>query len=122
MNSNALSRRAIRLAQREARKRGRVLTKEEVLKLHVQTVGWGARAVFAGAGLAALTIALCCHFYANGPLWFSVPAGLLGLALIGFAILGRKQTVERELKKISPAEMADAFLGGVIDQVVDQLF
>jgi hypothetical protein len=116
MNSNALSRQAIRLAQREAKKRGRVLTKEEILKLHVQTVCWWARLVFAGMGIAVFAVASCCH-YANGPLWLSVPMGLLGLALTGFGVLGKKQTVERKLKKISRADMADAFLGSVIDQL-----
>jgi hypothetical protein len=38
MNPEILSRQAIRLAQRKSRKAGRPLTREEVLRLHVQTV------------------------------------------------------------------------------------
>jgi fatty acid desaturase len=116
MNPQTLTRQAIRRAQREARKRGRALTKEEVLKLRVQTANPWARVFFVTAGLAAAGISALCYSK-SGPWWVTGLFVLVGVALIGFGVFGRRDQVERELKKITAERMADAVLTGILDGI-----
>jgi hypothetical protein len=51
MTPEILSRQAIRLAQRRSQKAGRALTRDEVLRLHIQTVEPWKRVLFVALGL-----------------------------------------------------------------------
>ncbi len=117
MNTQTLTRQAIRRAQREAKKRGRALTKEEVLKLHVQTTSAWARVVFIVTGLGAVGIGLAG--YSNGgPWWAAALFALTGLWLVGMCVFGRKELLERELKKVTPERVADSVLTNILDGLV----
>jgi hypothetical protein len=116
MNPQTLTRQAIRRAQREAGKRGRALTKEEVLKLRVQTAHPWARVLFVTAGLGAAGIG-ALSYSESGPWWVTALFALVGVALIGFGVFGRKDQVERELKKMTAEKVADAVLTGILDGI-----
>jgi hypothetical protein len=116
MNPQTLTRHAIRRAQREARKRGRALTKEEVLELRVQTANPWARVLFVTLGLGAAGIVALCYSE-SGPWWVTGLFAIVGVALIGFGVFGRKDQVERELKKMTAERMADAVLTGILDGI-----
>jgi len=110
MRVDALSRQAIRLAQRESRKAGRPLTREEILALQVQTVEPWKRGVVIVIGLLAAAFALVCY-RGGAPLWFwgSAVAGAMAIILAG--AFGRKAYVERELQKLTqdaPRRILDA--------------
>ena len=116
MNPTNLTRQAIRSAQREAKKRGRTLTKDEVLKLHIQTVSPRARALFITAGIAAGAIAALCYS-ANGPWWVTVLFAAAAAVQLGFGLFGRKAQIEREMRKLTGEKIADAVLTGILDGI-----
>jgi hypothetical protein len=116
LNTQTLTRQAIRRAQREAKKRGRALTKEEVLKLQVQTTNPWARVLFVVTGLGAMGIGVACHS-SGGPWWVTAGFALTGLWLVGFGAFGRKELLERELKKMTPGRVADSVLSNILDGI-----
>lgn len=110
MNPDILSRQAIRLAQRKSRKAGRPLTREEVLRLHVQTVEPWKRIVIAVMGLLVGTFAFIC-FRGGAPWWIWVPFGLGSAFIVLCGAFGKKAYIDRELKKMSddgPRRILDA--------------
>ena len=110
MNPERLTRQAIRLAQREARKRGHVLSREEVLRLTVQTVDPWKRALFVIFGLSGLGFAWSCH-YAGAPWWIWAPFGGGGAAFVILGLVGKKDYLDRELQKMTkhgPTGIVDA--------------
>lgn len=110
MRPEALSRQAIRLAQRKGRKAGRPLTREEILTLHVQTLEPWKRALVILVGLlAALFAFICCR--GGAPLWFWALAGGCAMAIMLAGAFGRKAYLERELQKLAedaPRRILDA--------------
>src|SRR5438093_9911098 len=68
MNPDRLSRQAIRLAQRKSRKAGRLLTREEILRLHVQTVEPWKRILIVTMGLVGGAFSFLC-FRLGAPVW-----------------------------------------------------
>jgi hypothetical protein len=114
VNPQALTRQAIRRAQREAKKRGRALTKDEILKLHVQTTNLWMRILFTVIGLCAVGIGVACHDE-GAPWWGTTLFALPGLVFVGFGVFGRKELLERELKRVTPGKAADAVLTGILD-------
>jgi hypothetical protein len=116
MNPDSLTRQAIRLAQRESRKRGYALAREEVLRLSVQTVEPWKRALIVLLGLAVLGFAGFCQF-AGAPWWIWVPSGIGGSVVIVLGFLGKKDYLDRELQKMSkdgPTRIADAVLNALL--------
>lgn len=114
MNPDALSRQAIRLAMRTSRKAGRQLTREEVLKLRVQTFGVWKRALVIFIGLCAVALSVLC--YRNGaPLLATGAFGICSLFLIGCGAIGRRTYLETELKKLTFTRTADAIVTGIVD-------
>lgn len=115
MNPDNLTRQAIRLAQRESRKRGRVLSREEVLRLSVQTMDPWKRAFVAAWGLPGLGLAWLGQHH--GALWwFWAPCGLAGVAVLILGAVGRKSYLDRELQKLAregPTRVLDAVLNAL---------
>ncbi len=110
MRADALSRQAIRLAQRESRKAGRPLTREEILALHVQTLEPWKRGVVIAIGLLAAAFAVVCS-RGGAPLWFWASAAAGALAIILAGAFGRRVYLERELQKLTedaPRRILDA--------------
>jgi hypothetical protein len=110
MKPDALSRQAIRLAQRESRKAGRPLTREEILALHVQTLEPWKRGVVIAIGLLAAAFAVACY-RGGAPLWFWGTAAAGALTIILAGAIGRKAYLERELQKLTedaPRRILDA--------------
>jgi hypothetical protein len=110
MNPNVLSRQAIRLAQRKSRKAGRPLTKEEVLRLKVQTVEPWKRVGISVMGLLVGALAYTCY-RGGAPWWIWVPFGLGSIFIILCGLLGRKAYIDRELQKLTedgPTRLLDA--------------
>ena len=110
MRADALSRQAIRLAQRESRKAGHPLTREEILTLHVQTLEPWKRGMVIVIGLLAATFAFVCY-RGGAPLWFLAAAAAGALAIILAGAFGRKVYLERELQKLTedaPRRILDA--------------
>ncbi|MBN9690497.1 MAG: hypothetical protein J0M24_09670 [Verrucomicrobia bacterium] len=86
MNTEKLTRQAIRLAQRESRKRGRPLTKEEVLKLRVQTVDPWVRVLLTLTGVALAGLGIwSMASEASGP---GIALLLFGILTLGASIVG----------------------------------
>ena len=100
MRADALSRQAIRLAQRKSRKAGRPLTREEILVLRVQILEPWKRGVVIAIGLLAAAFAVVCY-HGGAPLWFWAIAAGCALAIILAGALGRKAYLERELHKLT---------------------
>ena len=110
MNPDTLSRQAIRLAQRKSRKAGRALTRDEVLRLYVQTVEPWKRIVIAVLGLLAGTFAFVC-FRGGAPWWIWVPFALGSVFIVLCGAFGKKAYIDHELKKMSddgPSRILDA--------------
>jgi hypothetical protein len=116
MNPNKLTRQAIRLAQREGQRRGHVLTRDEVLRLSVQTVDTWKRAFFALFGLSICGFALFCHL-AGAPWWISGPFGASCIGVVVIGLVGKKEYLEREIQKMGkegPTRFADAVINALI--------
>jgi hypothetical protein len=115
MNPAILSRQAIRLAQRKSRKAGRPLTREEVLRLHVQTVEPWKRIFITVMGLLAGAFAFVC-FRGGAPWWIWVPFTLGSVFIVLCGTFGKKAYIERELKKMSddgPSRILDAIINAL---------
>ena len=117
MTPDRISRQALRLALRKSKKAGRPLTREEVMRLKVQTVEPWKRWVFVAAGLVSGAIAFACY-RTGGPAWVWVLFGFCAAALVGFGIFGKRRHLDRELKRFAaegPTAIIDGILNGVID-------
>lgn len=113
MNADRLTRQAIRLAIRKSKKAGRPLTREEILKLPVQTVETRKRVFVVCVGIGAGAIAFLCH--RDGALWASGLFGLGSLFLLLGGAFGRRAYLDKELKKMTPAGVADSIVTGIIN-------
>ena len=116
MNTGTLTRQAIRLAQRESAKLGRSLTRDEVLKLHVQTVEPWKRLLFVTLGLSIIAFAVLCYLM-DAPWWIWIPFGLGGTAVVVIGTVGKKAYLARELGKLhdeGPTRVADAILNALL--------
>jgi hypothetical protein len=116
MNPDNLTRQAIRLAQRESRKRGHALARDEVLRLTIQTVEPWKRALFALLGLGVVGFAWFCYF-AGAPWWVWAPGGVGGMIVVVLGLVGRKEYLDRELQKMSkegPTRITDAVLNALL--------
>lgn len=100
---------------RNARRSGE-LTKEEVLELKVQTQSPWARALFAIVGISGTGIGAACQL-TDGPWWITSVFGFAGIVLICFGAFGRKELLERELKKVTPGRVADTVLSSILDRL-----
>jgi len=110
MNPGRLSRQAIRLAQRKSIKAGLPLTRDEVLRLQVQTVEPWKRILISVLGLLVGLFALMCY-RGGAPWWIWVPFGLGSVMVIFCGAFGRKAYIDRELQKMSddwPRKILDA--------------
>lgn len=87
------------------------------MKLYVQTTSPWTRVFFVVTGLVAAGIGVACYSR-GGPWWVTVLFALSGLCLIGFGVLGRKELLDRELKKMSPGRVADSVLTNILDRLV----
>lgn len=105
MNTEKLTRQAIRLAQRESRKRGRPLTKEEVLKLSVQTVDPWVRVLLALAGVALASFGIWLLTREAGGLGLVLL--IFGLLMVGASLVGWRKTVEAALNGVDPCSFFD---------------
>jgi hypothetical protein len=105
MNTEKLTRQAIRLAQRESRKRGRALTKEEVLKLRVQTVDPWVRVLLALTGVALAGVGI----WSMAPEASSPGIALLifGFLTMGASIVGWRKTIEAAFNGVDPLSFFD---------------
>ena len=119
MTADRISRQALRLALRKSKKAGRPLTREEVMRLKVQSVEPWKRWVFVVAGLVSGAIALGCY-RANGPGWVWVLFSLCSLLLIAFGIFGKRKHLDRELKKFA-ADGPTAFVDGILNALIDEV-
>lgn len=116
MNSDTLSRQAIRLAQRKARRAGRPLTREEVLKLRVRTVEPWKRILIISMGLLVGAFSFLC-FRLEAPWWVWGPFALGASVCIFCGAFGSKAYVDHELKKMKaegPTRVLDAIINGMI--------
>jgi hypothetical protein len=119
MNPKTLSRQAIRLAQRKSRKAGRVLTREEVLRLRIQTVEPWKRIVIVTIGLLFGALSLICYLK-EAPVWIWAAFGLASAIIVLCGAFGRKAYLVRELKKLkdeAPSAILDAIVNGLIDAI-----
>ena len=119
MTAEGLSRQALRLAMRKSQKAGRPLTREEVMRLKVQTVAPWKRWVFVVSGLVPGAIAFACY-WTGGPAWVCILFSLCSLLLIAFGIFGKRKHLDRELKKFAadgPTAIVDGILNALTDAV-----
>ena len=115
MNPDRLSRQAIRLAQRKCRKAGRLLTREEILRLHVQTVEPWKRILIITMGLVGGAFSLLC-FRLGAPVWIWAAFALCSAIITLCGAFGRKEYLDRELQKIKdegPSRLLDAIINGL---------
>jgi hypothetical protein len=116
MNANTLSRQAIRLAQRKTKKAGRALTREEVLRLTVQTIEPWKRILFVVLGLPIAGLSFMCY-RGGAPVWIWVAFALCSLVLVLCGAFGRKAYLDRELQKLrdeGPTRVLDAIVNALI--------
>ncbi|MBL9167470.1 MAG: hypothetical protein JNN07_06985 [Verrucomicrobiales bacterium] len=115
MNSDALSRQVMRLAQRKSRKVGRVLTREEILRLHVQTVEPWKRILIFAMGLLVGAFSFLC-FRVGAPVWIWVGFALCSAVIVLCGAFGRKAYLDRELQKMKDegaTRLLDAIINGL---------
>jgi hypothetical protein len=116
METEHLTRQAIRLAQRENRKNGRILTKEDVLRQRVQTVSPWMRRFVVLIGVSGIGVGATIYF-ADAPWWAAMMFIALGLAAIVIGIVGKKKHLEAELRRL-PTGVADGILSGILDSLI----
>lgn len=117
MKLEGLSRQAIRLAIRQSKRRGRPLTREEILQLQVQTVGLRTRVLIILFGLGAAALTLVCYRNAS-PFLATVGFGFGAVFLIVSGVFGRRAFLENELKKITFVGVADSIVTAIIDALI----
>ena len=119
MSPEKLSRQAIRLAQRQSIKAGHPLTRDEILRLRIQTVEPWKRIFIILAGMVSSILPLWCYWH-HAPVWIVVlfAAGSVFTILCG--AFGRKTYLDRELKKFADdgsTRILDAIINGAIDSL-----
>ena len=115
MNSEKLSRQAIRLAQRKSLKAGRLLTREEILRLRVQTVESWKRILIITLGLLGLAFSFLC-FRHGAPWWIWTAFALCSTIVVFCGAFGRKAYLDRELQKMKdegPTRVLDAIINAL---------
>lgn len=115
MNTQTLSRQAIRLAQRKSKKVGRALTRQEVLRLQVQTVEPWKRLFVIAMGLLIAAFAFVCY-RGGAPVWFWVALAVCSTIVILCGAFGRKAYLDRELQKMKdegPTRVLDAIINAL---------
>lgn len=117
MNPQFLTRQAIRRAQRESKKRGHLLTREEILRLRIQTVAPWRRIVFIVIGLGGVGLACLPH----APWWFQALCATGAAALILFGTFGKEASLDQELQKLD-AEGPTRILDTIVSSLLDGLF
>ena len=110
--------RAVKAAKKASKKRGHVLTGDELLSLRVQTMAAPLRIVLVLAGI--LSAAACWTGWPTGSFEIRALEGLAGFFLILFGIFGIRRTLSNVLDTIDLADAA-TFAGRVLDKVVDAL-
>jgi len=115
MHPDRLTRQAIRLAQRESLKRGHPLSRDEILKLKIQTGIPAVRIVLVIFGLlCALSSYLVVH---NGIPWYILAITVTCSAVFLWAgILGSRQYIEKEMKKLGqelPTRILDSIINAL---------
>lgn len=115
MKPDTLSRQTIRLAQRKSRKAGRALTREEVLRLHVQTVETWKRILIIVFGLLGGALSFV-SYRAGVPVWVWVVFGTCSLTIVVCGVCGRKAYLDRELEKLT-----DDGSGKILDAISNAL-
>jgi hypothetical protein len=116
MNSDTLSRQAVRLAQRKSQKAGRLLTREEILRLHVQTVEPWKRFLIITMGLLGGAFSFLC-FRLGAPVWIWAVFALCSAIVVLCGAFGRKAYLDRELQKMKSegaTRLLDAITNGLI--------
>jgi hypothetical protein len=116
VNPDKLSRQAIRLAQRKSRKAGRPLTREEVLRLRVQTVEPWKRIFVIGVGLFLGALSFLA-FRSEAPMWVWGMFAIFSAFSVLCGAFGRKAYLDRELKKLKdagPTAVLDAIISALI--------
>jgi hypothetical protein len=115
MNSDALSRQAIRLAQRKSEKAGRPLSREEILRLRVQTVEPWKRILIMAISLLAGAFSFVCYRF-GAPVWIWAAFTLCSAIILLCGAFGRKAYLDRELQKMrvdGPTRVLDAIINGL---------
>jgi len=116
MKRDTLSRQAIRLAQRKSRKAGRALSREEILRLYVQTVEPWKRILIIAIGLLGGAFSFVCYRL-GAPVWIWAAFSLCSGIIVLCGAFGRKAYLDRELKKMGgegPTRILDAIINGLL--------
>ena len=109
MQTDQLTRQAIRAGVRASRKAGHPLTREEILRLRVQTISPWKRLVFViiGCGLGVLAYMWSQN---ETQAWIWIITALAAIGTILFGIFGRHETIDRQfqsLKEAGPDQILD---------------
>lgn len=116
LQPDTLSRQVMRLAQRKSRQAGRLLTREEILRLHVQTVEPWKRILFITMGLLGGAFSFLC-FRLGAPVWIWAAFALCSAIVVLCGAFGRKAYLDRELQKMKSegaTRLLDAITNGLI--------
>lgn len=99
MTPERLTRQAIRAIQRKRRKAGRPLTREEVLRLPVQTAEPWKRI---GIVVFGLLFGVLAEIFrrSDGPRWLWWVTGMCSVTLILIGWYGRRGKIGREINKV----------------------
>jgi hypothetical protein len=117
VHQEELTRQVIRAAQRKSRKLGRPLTRDDVVKLRVQTVEPWKRIVLVALGLGMGGLAAFCFMHEEGR-WFGALFGIGSLIMVWCGIRGSKKEVESLLKSFADSaadNAASRLLEGLLD-------
>ena len=116
MSPETLSRQAIRLARRKSIKAGHPLTREEILRLQIQTVEPWKRIVIILIGIVFGFFALW-SYQSDARIWVLILFGVCSLGIAICGAFGRKSYIDRELKKLAddgPTQVLDAIINGLV--------
>lgn len=116
MNPDILSRQAIRLAQRKASKAGRLLTRDEILHLRVQTLEPWKRILIITLGLLFGAFSYLC-FRLDSPWWLWAAFALGAVIIVCCGAFGRKAYLDREIQKMKdagPTRVLDAIINAMM--------
>jgi hypothetical protein len=116
MNPDALSRQAIRLAKRKSEKTGRPLSREDILRLRVQTVEPWKRVLIMAIGVLVGAFSFMCYRF-GAPEWLWAAFSLCAIIILLCGAFGRKSYLDRELQKLAddgPTRILDAIINGML--------
>lgn len=99
MTPERLSRQAIRAIQRKSRKTGHPLTREEVVRLPIQTAEPWKRI---GVIVFGVLLGLLAHVFrgSDGPRWLWLATGTCSLTLVLIGWFGKTGRIGREISKV----------------------